>query len=402
MIIIRRVISKSFARLKAAVALSLLWIAICCPALGADVIRLPAPTKQDLSSILFFEVSGLIEQGDTAKVEKLLATNKFEDGFFAGNRAVAVLDSSGGNFHEGIELGLFFASHHVETLVTNGSVCWSACALAFMGGSLTGEEGVAVNSRALVVGGKLGFHAPYLEVPDGRFSKQSVDAAFDVAIAVIAELASNAPTLGLRSSLLPTILRKGRNEVYEIRTVDDLGLFKVATRQSFVPQALTRSMAINLCRNDYEWHYDTSAISADMPPAEVANMEFYTPEFGDSKRANRTVVKTAYAGEGGFEYCILDHVLSDGKLEVACRGFIYALDLNEATKSAKALDKNGEYGNPDVPCDSLGAMNAMDGYDEFMNRPRSFAFAPADTPIETIDIVLRKYQSEEVALTASR
>ena len=74
----------------------------------------------------------------------------------AGTSIAMILDSTGGDLHEGLSLGAFFYDTKIATIVKgDGGVCLSACAMAFLGGrdSRTGER-----MRIKMSGGKLGFH----------------------------------------------------------------------------------------------------------------------------------------------------------------------------------------------------------------------------------------------------
>jgi len=72
------------------------------------------------------------------------------------NQTVAViLNSPGGNLDEAMKLGRFFHRAHISTFVLGyGGGCYSACAMAFLGG--TGRDGKP--SRVKMTGGNLGFH----------------------------------------------------------------------------------------------------------------------------------------------------------------------------------------------------------------------------------------------------
>lgn len=121
-----------------------------------------------------------------------------------------------------------FASRHVETVVAAGSNCTSACAIAFLGGSVTEEQGASVPRRALVAGGILGFHAPALGLPEGELAWAPVAAAYGAAVKTIAAIASNASDLGPRGSLLPRLPSASAEQPNRIGTVDDLGAFGMA------------------------------------------------------------------------------------------------------------------------------------------------------------------------------
>jgi hypothetical protein len=70
-------------------------------------------------------------------------------------RIVAALNSPGGRLDQGIELGKFFYSARIATLVLAGDICASSCTNAFFGGR---DPHTGKPMRILASGAKLGFH----------------------------------------------------------------------------------------------------------------------------------------------------------------------------------------------------------------------------------------------------
>ena len=67
------------------------------------------------------------------------------------------LNSNGGLLEDGFKMGDLFRQYRVSSRVSKGQTCSSACAVAFLGGKF----------RSVETGGKLVFHAPYLETWSG-------------------------------------------------------------------------------------------------------------------------------------------------------------------------------------------------------------------------------------------
>ena len=145
-------------------------------------------------------VSGLIGKGDAAKLEqailstdKQLAGENFQ-GTLVGSRPRSsrrvCFDSPGGSFIEGLALGQVLLRARKGSAVGADMTCESACALAFLGGSQSkaGVEGADEPDRVLHPLGKLGFHAPALNIKDGNFSADEVNKAYRVAIQSIAAI----------------------------------------------------------------------------------------------------------------------------------------------------------------------------------------------------------------------
>jgi hypothetical protein len=97
-----------------------------------------------------FLLQGSIEAGDLRRMTEAL------DRLPIGTVASVILESPGGLVTEGLALGALFHRAKVTTIVKgDGAICYSACALAFLGGrdARTGKP-----MRVKMSGGKLGFH----------------------------------------------------------------------------------------------------------------------------------------------------------------------------------------------------------------------------------------------------
>ncbi len=97
-----------------------------------------------------FLFHGQIVAGDVKRMSAALAKLP------PGTAASVILESPGGLVSEGLELGALFHSAKVTTIVKgDGAICYSSCALAFLGGR------DARNGRPMRIkmsGGNLGFH----------------------------------------------------------------------------------------------------------------------------------------------------------------------------------------------------------------------------------------------------
>lgn len=82
------------------------------------------------------------------------------------DRAVVVLNSSGGNLYAGIEIGKAIRLKSFSTLVPKNSVCASACAIAWLAG----------DHRFVEANGQVGFHAAYTEDAGRKISSGMANA----------------------------------------------------------------------------------------------------------------------------------------------------------------------------------------------------------------------------------
>ena len=97
-----------------------------------------------------FLYSGPIVAGDHLRLAEALVK------LAPGTPTSVILDSPGGLVSEGLVLGRMFHTGHIATIVKgDGAICFSACALAFLGGR-DARSGMPL--RIKMSGGKLGFH----------------------------------------------------------------------------------------------------------------------------------------------------------------------------------------------------------------------------------------------------
>lgn len=85
-------------------------------------------------------VAGDFALGDGERFQRIAATLP---------KAIVAFDSAGGNLMAGLKIGETMHARGFSSLVPEGSVCASACAIAWLGGT----------KRYLSSGGRLGFHA---------------------------------------------------------------------------------------------------------------------------------------------------------------------------------------------------------------------------------------------------
>ncbi|NQW51511.1 MAG: hypothetical protein HQ465_09760, partial [Rhodospirillales bacterium] len=104
-------------------------------------------------------ITGRFENGDGDKLRGVLAGLKTGTTRTASQPLATVeLSSSGGELLEGLKVGYLFREFEVATLVRKGDVCLSACALAFLGGTVSRLPPTPLPSRHIEIGGQVGFH----------------------------------------------------------------------------------------------------------------------------------------------------------------------------------------------------------------------------------------------------
>jgi hypothetical protein len=97
-----------------------------------------------------FLFEGSIVAGDVQRMTKALEKLPI------GTSVSVILESPGGLVSEGLQLGTVFHRAKITTVVKgDGAICYSACALAFLGGR---DLRTGLPARIKMSGGKLGFH----------------------------------------------------------------------------------------------------------------------------------------------------------------------------------------------------------------------------------------------------
>ncbi len=239
------------------------------------------------------------------------------------------LNSDGGSFPEGLMLARLFNKRLVTTLVKRDARCLSACALAFMGGATSGAHGSMLLSRAVEVGGRLGFHAPFLQVGPKEYNERAVEAAYAKAVASIADMIRLADDVNFSTEVLPEILERGQAELKELITVDDFARFEVALLPIPSINKVTKSMVKHACRNGFvyeqsrkpDWSQYLLRI-LDTPNAETSTYTHQLSNFFvlNEVTATRAVMAIAEGDEASFYWCLFDIAIVEGKIKTACRG----------------------------------------------------------------------------------
>lgn len=222
-----------------------------------------------------FRLEGDIVEGDSGRVAETLRKAEVSPKQEPWRRIVIALNSTGGEFHEGIDLAITFRRLGLATVVRSADACYSACAIAFLGGVDLPKDPTPVGesdplpsqrpSRSLEKHAHLGFHAPYLAVSKGNYEAGLVQDAYRAAVLAIARLIALADRLYIAPAELPRLLAPGRDEMYMADDVDAVRVLGIAyTDYSYQIRenyGFTQSMILNGCVNRY--HHLQRRSSAD-------------------------------------------------------------------------------------------------------------------------------------------
>lgn len=194
------------------------------------------------------KVSGAIAEGDAARFREFLDENNvdlMQPTFLSYNfseigpwASAVCLDSPGGSFPEAVELSNLIIDSNLVTVVAEGGQCLSACAIVFLAGTLSSSDssgGAKIPYRVLHIEGILGFHAPYLQLPQiasvpSGLVEQAYSAALE-SLALVSETMDGVDTYTpngrLHRKLLLEMLRVGAEEFAFVDTIEEAGLYDI-------------------------------------------------------------------------------------------------------------------------------------------------------------------------------
>lgn len=197
-------------------------------------------------------ISGEIRPGDAAKLDELMRGAKVAD------LGTLVLNSPGGDYLEGLKIGMAAFNNGWATLVQEDAVCYSACAIAFLGGRFFGASRGWAPARKLEYGGKLGFHSFY-----GASSQlESLASGMEAGKLLANLLHAYAAELQISPRFINYIMTVGRNELILVNFPAllkelKIDLLKMPARQN----SLSLERAIGACeellagRDPEDWEF---------------------------------------------------------------------------------------------------------------------------------------------------
>ena len=181
---------------------------------------------------------GEIQDGDAKKLEHLIRNsdlNPLSD-------YVVRLNSPGGSLLEGIQIGTVIRAATLQTFISRGDICASACALAFLGGTKRYATGTGIGRR-MEFGAILGFHGfrngtDVVSFENKTFTKSRI------ATALILEYASEMKGVDLgwlaqAQNVPPEKLRHAKSPA-------DIAALSITLEG--MPQAVPKDWYLNACR----------------------------------------------------------------------------------------------------------------------------------------------------------
>ena len=240
----------NLARFYITLSMASAFLQILPTAMLAGFIR-EAPDKPQCDYFYF----GDVKAGDAGKIkDAILPTASGTD---------LCLNSPGGNFEEGVKMfHTIWNLDSVRTRVVKGDICMSACAIAFMGGSMLEGTGVIRFRKSFVEpGSQLGFHSPILELPEGlQYSSEVVEFGYELALEDSARMfqltqINEHGVEGMSPYLFARILETPPSDMFMINTIGRASLAKIPLAQIPIHE-LTWNGIRNVC--------DTAFLLAEM------------------------------------------------------------------------------------------------------------------------------------------
>lgn len=201
-------------------------------------------------------VEGVIVDGVAARLEETLQRLRLYQSNTDTDRFRICFNSPGGSFVEGLKIASLLTGTATEagagvygSAVPEGATCESACALAFMGGTEMDETGALAPDRILHPTARLGFHAPALPLPEGKYSKAEMDRAYGTALASISMILRTRTAGGYNfdDSLLEQMLETPRSGMFFIETLAQAALWGIKVHNERIFAASTEDIARNVC-----------------------------------------------------------------------------------------------------------------------------------------------------------
>ncbi|MFQ6185822.1 hypothetical protein ACLMJV_28275 [Sinorhizobium meliloti] len=363
-----------------------------------------------------FRLSGDIDQGDVQRLDAALKSSGITHAQDPWRRIVVSLDSPGGSYHEGLDLALAFRRRGLGTIVRSGDQCLSACAIAFLGGTALPKDPNPVSEedtlpdqlpeRSLEPGAVLGFHAPYLAVPNDDYDASVVTDAYRSAVLGISRLVAIADKLYVVPAELPKLLAPTKDELFVADDVDSvrfLGIdYEERSYQMRNKPGITRSMIVNGCVNRF-YHLKRRSSVEGFSIAKATIDEFIEGsqllENGEDKIAFGThpfrqgTIKTwvaylpiAKTADGkNFVWCLFGPDPSDLKTFYKAAGSIEELFAS--------FEGKGDFMTLSTAADMISPTTG----DWIYDMVRDIDLVPPDTKLDKVPSVLDQYfASEEV------
>lgn len=199
-------------------------------------------------------LTGMFEKGDAAELRKTLVRLKSVKET-PGDLpfTTAELSSQGGDVFEGVKVGYFFREFGIATVVRKSDLCLSACAFAFLGGTMAALPVDAVPSRTIEAGGQLGFHNVWLNYGGLRNSpaddRVATTEGFNLALGGSSTIIRYATDMGIDPRFISRMLGRPADQFEYVDTVREFLSLQICLMEATLPAMTIEQQAANLCNN---------------------------------------------------------------------------------------------------------------------------------------------------------
>ncbi|NDK37048.1 hypothetical protein [Rhodovulum sulfidophilum] len=152
----------------------------------------PLPFAERFSGTCTHRMDGPIDAGDADAFQAMI--DALPDQFNDDMNFMICLNSEGGRIEEGLKIGRIIQDNFFGTYVDDGDTCLSACAIAFMHGTIGAWEYI-LTLRMMHPNATLGFHAPSLDVggdPGAMVPFLLVQAAYQATLQTMSDIVESA------------------------------------------------------------------------------------------------------------------------------------------------------------------------------------------------------------------
>ncbi len=243
---------------------------------------------------------GPVVEGDQLRLAREIKAIKDEAYKDYGISKITVsFNSPGGSYPEGLQIAQLIANEKIQTVVENGNSCYSACALAFMAGSIDLENGAIKTSRTLHPTGVLGFHAPYLNFEtEETFDDKQIKETFAFGVESIRAFLELSQIAQIDAELVIQTLNKGPSDFFTIKTVDDFGRWNIDYGEEVdALEPKNYEHIRNLCVNSWAWYGNKVAnsypgyLTFPYSSSAVILQNEYRTEIVEAHSTNRNQIK---------------------------------------------------------------------------------------------------------------
>lgn len=251
-------------RMSAILVFVTLSVALISNAVAADFKIHQTPNGK--FSFTDIELTGLIAPGDETQFKSIYGpiAKTFKD--IGDEQSIRIfLNSAGGSYVEGLLLGRFFHQSGLATYVRAGDACFSACAMAFLGGTFLGTSGGWGPSRHLELGSRLGFHSFYYAGhANGLLPAEGIDMGKVLTLLAVGYAAE----LEIDMQFVIDSLNTHSDDILLVNTAGLLGSLKIKTTGIAPQQRVPDEAAVNLCNSATDWKrpVNTRGISTSPDP----------------------------------------------------------------------------------------------------------------------------------------